>query len=98
MKKNIKKRGFSFFENWRLLKWFGYTYEDDNAASNTYLNNFSATQVVDTKTVFAASRGTEEQEEIYPLTVSEIADAQRADKHLRKYFTRGANRQKADTA
>ena len=39
--------------------------------------------------VFATSRGNEEQEEIYPLSVSEIADAQRADKVLRKFFKNG---------
>ena len=39
-----------------------------------------------------ASRGKEDQEEIYPLTVTEIADAQRADKHLRKFFKRGGNK------
>jgi hypothetical protein len=36
-----------------------------------------------------ANRG--EEEEIYPLTVPEIADAQRADKHLHKIFKRGGD-------
>jgi len=30
-----------------------------------------------------------EEEEVYPLTVSEIRDAQLSDKHLRKIFKRG---------
>ena len=46
---------------------------------------------LDYNSVFA-SRGKEDQEEIYPLTVTEIADAQRADKHLRKFFKRGGNK------
>ena len=36
-----------------------------------------------------ASRGKEEQEEIYPTTISEIVDAQQADKNLHTYFKRG---------
>ena len=46
---------------------------------------------LDYTSVFASS-GKEEQEEIYPLTVTEIADAQRADKHLRKFFKRGGDK------
>ena len=33
-----------------------------------------------------------EDDEIFPLTVTEIADAQRADKHLKKYFKRGGEK------
>ena len=46
---------------------------------------------LDYNSVFA-SHGKEDQEEIYPLTVTEIADAQRADKHLRKFFKRGGDK------
>ena len=35
------------------------------------------------------NRGSDEQSEIFPPTVSEIADAQRRDKRLRKYFKSG---------
>ena len=35
-----------------------------------------------------------EEEEIYPLTVTEIADAQRADKFLRKIFDRGGEKKR----
>ena len=46
---------------------------------------------LDYNSVFA-SRGKEDQEEIYPLTVTEIADVQQADKHLRKFFKRGGDK------
>ena len=39
-----------------------------------------------------ASHGKEDQEEIYPLTVTEISNAQHADKHLRKFFKRGGDK------
>ena len=51
----------------------------------------SANASLDYNSVFA-SRGKEDQEEIYPLTVTEIADAQRAYKHLRKFFKHGGNK------
>ena len=35
------------------------------------------------------SHGKEEQEEIYPPTITEISDAQRHNKHLSRYFKRG---------
>ncbi len=35
------------------------------------------------------SHGKDEQEEIYPPTITEISDAQRHDKHLSRYFKRG---------
>ena len=38
------------------------------------------------------SRGSEEQNEIYPPTVSEISDAQRKDRELRKYFNLGGGK------
>jgi len=37
-----------------------------------------------------ANRG--EEEEIFPLTIPEIADSQKADKHLRKLFKRGGEK------
>ena len=36
-----------------------------------------------------ANRDKERKEEFYPLTISEIADAQHADKSLQKLFKRG---------
>ena len=39
-----------------------------------------------------AFANTHEEEDIYPLTVSEIADAQRADKALRKFFKKQKKR------
>ena len=43
----------------------------------------------------SAFANTHEEEDIYPLTVSEIADAQKADKTLRKYFKRNKGKRKS---
>ena len=67
------------FEWKAVLKCFCSCKQDSPESKNASL---------DYNSVFD-SRGKEDQEEIYPLTVTEIADAQRADKHLRNFFMRG---------
>ena len=56
--------------------------EDDKSTSCTYLGKS------DIRSAFF-HRGNKEQEEIYPRIVSEISDAQKSDKYLRKYFKWG---------
>ncbi len=49
--------------------------EKQNSSNDDYLNVFAAAHT--------------EEEDIYPLTISEIVTAQKEDKHLRKLFKRG---------
>ena len=71
------------------FKWKAFTkslctYEARSCEKDEISSNPTATSFV------FANRS--EEDEIFPLTVNEIADAQRADKHLKRYFKRGGEK------
>ncbi len=63
---------------WMMVskKWFELDIDSDNLYSCTNKHD-------DRNLVFAHHK---EEEEVYPLTLTEIADAQRKDKELKAYF------------
>ena len=50
------------------------------------INDHCDRQIID---LFANTNAGKDEEEIYPVTVSEIADAQQSDRKLKKLFKRG---------
>jgi hypothetical protein len=63
-----------------LKKWCELDIDSDNLDSYTNKHD-------DWNLVFAHH---EEEEEVYPLTLTEIADAQRKDQELKAYFKKNA--------
>ncbi len=63
-----------------LKKWCKLDIDSDNLDSNTNKHN-------DWNLVFAHHK---EEEEVYPLTLTQIADAQHKDQELKAYFKKNA--------